>query len=88
MSIFLITFQVDNLDRRQPLIERIKNSGRWARIASTAWCIKSNSFSVNSLRDSLMRGLEDTDRLFVVDISNSNWGSYCLPNAVADWLKS
>lgn len=88
MSIFLITFQVDNLDRQQQLIERIKNSGRWARIASTAWCIKSNSYSASSLRDSLMIGIDANDRLFVVDITNSNWGSCRLPKTVTDWLKS
>lgn len=87
MNIFLIVFQTDSAERHSQVIGSIKSKGAWARITSTSWCVKSDSLSTTSLRDDLSRNLTNDDRLIVVDITNSYWGSYCLPSAVTDWLK-
>lgn len=84
--IYLVTFHTDDLNRRDGIIERIKGRGAWARITPTTWCIKSNSTTASALRNDLSDVLNDADRLFVVDISTSKWGSFCLPKEVTDWL--
>ena len=88
MKIFLIIFQSDEEDIRNQLIERIKGLGSWARISNNAWCIKSDSKNTVDIRDSL-KGLltNNSERLLVLNISDSAWASYYIPKEVTTWLK-
>lgn len=87
MKIFLITFMSSTPERQNDLIENIKRYNTWARITSTTWCIKADITDAGELRDRLSNNMNDSERLFVVDITRSNWGSFCLPRKVTNWLK-
>lgn len=86
MKTYLVLFQISDLERSGRLISRIKNHGAWARLAETAWCVRLEGYSASRLRDSLSQELIQGDRLFVVDISNSAWGSLFVPRVVTNWL--
>ena len=88
MKIFLIIFQSDEEDVRNQLIGRIKGFGSWARRSNTAWCIKSDCKNTVDIRDSL-KGLltNNSERLLVLNISDSAWASCYIPKEVTSWLK-
>ena len=89
MSIFLITFQMSSEARNNEMIKAIKMDGPWARITDTTWCVKAENTTTSEIRDKLNNRvqLNNTEKLFVVNITNSAWASYYLPKEVADWLK-
>lgn len=88
MKILLIIFQSDDEDIRYQLIERIKGFGSWARISNNAWCIKSDCKNTVDVRDSLKDLLtNNSERLLVLNISDSAWASYYIPKEVTTWLK-
>ena len=89
MKIFLIVFELFDRNRINDMIGAIKEYGSWARICSNSWCIKVSDKTAADVRDSLSDRipLQNTDRLLVVNITNSAWASYYLPKDVAEWLK-
>lgn len=86
MKIFLVTFMASE-PLQQTIIDVIKRNSAWARISQTAYCIKRDNMNAAEVRDSISSNLEGEFRLFVVDITNSYWGSYGLPVEVTNWLK-
>lgn len=88
MEIFLITFQTDDEDIRNQLIERIKGFGSWARICDNVWCVRSYSKNTVDIRD-LLKGLltNNSERLIVLNITDSGWASCHIPKEVSTWLK-
>lgn len=89
MNIYLITFQMDTDDRSVTIINYIKEYGLWARITSRTWYIKSDITTTAEIRDNLNSRLplNSTERLMVVNVTNSPWASYYLPKEVAQWIK-
>lgn len=89
MSLFLITFQIEDEERSHSMINNIKEYGLWARITKSTWCIKATDKTTADIRDNLNAkiGLQNTERLMVVNITKSPWASYYLPKEVAEWLK-
>lgn len=86
MRIFLVTFMADE-NLQQSIVNAIKRNGAWAKLNPTSYCINRDNMNAAEIRDSLSSGLQGEFRLFVVDISNSSWGSYGLPVEVTNWLK-
>lgn len=86
MSRLLVTFEVAE-DRRNSLIEQLKGLGSWARITANTWCVLSDDKNTVIIRDALKEAVGDNGRLFVVNITDSAWASYCIPKEVTDWLK-
>lgn len=85
MGMFLVSFFTSEENVRNSLVETIKRQGSWARITPTTWCIRADNITSAQLRDTLSN---NTDvRMFVVDITNSSWASFFLPQDVVDWLK-
>ena len=89
MNIYLITFQMADIERSGLMISSIKSYGVWARITETTWCIKAADKTTAEIRDNLNSkvSLRNSERLMVVNITNTSWASYYLPKEVADWLK-
>lgn len=89
MRTFLITFQIEDSERVTSLITHIKKMGTWARITKTTWCVKVEHKITSEIRDALTSriGLQNEDRLMIVNITDSAWASYNLPKEVAGWLK-
>lgn len=71
----------------QSIVDAIKRNGAWARLNTTSYCINRDNMNAAEIRDNLSSGLQGEFRLFVVDITNSSWGSYGLPVEVTNWLK-
>lgn len=89
MSLYLITFQMDSTERSHTMVNCIKEYGLWARVTLSTWYIKSENTTTAKIRDNLNSKcpLNDSERLMVVDITNSPWASYYLPREVAEWIK-
>lgn len=90
MSVFLISFQYSgDQERGERIVAAIKSYGSWARITPFVWCIRTTDKTTADVRDEINEkcNLQDGDRLFVVNITNSPWASYYVPKSVADWLK-
>jgi hypothetical protein len=87
MKIILISVFIENNEVLDNVIDRIKRFGKWARLNNYLWAIKTETDNVFQIRDTLMALMANPDRLFVVDITKSDWGSYNIPQEVANWLK-
>lgn len=89
MNIYLITFEFTDSNQINNMVGAIKEYGSWARICRNTWCIKVGEKTTAEIRDALSERipLQSTDRLLVVNITNSAWASYYVPKDVADWLK-
>lgn len=85
MRTYLIIFSL-NENRSESIINRIKARWSWARITSTSWCVKTNT-GIYEIRDELSVGTTDSERILIVDISDSSWASRNLPKEVSKWLK-
>lgn len=86
MSRFLVTFEIED-ELRPSLIEQLKRLGSWARITANTWCVMSDDKNTVIIRDALKDAVGENGRLFVVNITDSAWASYCIPKEVTDWLK-
>ena len=86
MSRFLVTFEIED-ELRSSLIEQLKRLCSWARITTNTWCVMSDDKNTVIIRDALKEAVGDNGRLFVVNITDSAWASYCIPKEVTDWLK-
>lgn len=82
MNKFIILFEGQNAD----FVEKVKRLGNWARITSQAYAIVCGRTAVE-IRDEL-RIDDKSNRLLVIDITNSSWASTNLPLAVTNWMKS
>ena len=80
---------MDTDERDMAMINCIKEYGLWARITSRTWYIKSDNTTTAKIRDNLNSKLtlNNTERLMVVNVTNSPWASYYLPKEVAQWIK-
>lgn len=80
-----------NYDLRTPgknyddLIDAIKAYGKWAKICSSCWAIKTDAEDTQ-IRDNLNQYIDTNDILFVCTFDS--WASYNLPEDVANWLKA
>ena len=61
--------------------------GGWARVLSNAYIVRSSNKTAIAIRDNLRINIKDSDRLFVVDIEDSDWASKNLPVEVNKCLK-
>lgn len=89
MNLYLITFHIPSEERRTIIVNLIKEHSSWARITDTTWCIKTEIGKASEIRDQLATrlGIQSDERIMVVNITNSAWGSYNLPKNVSEWLK-
>lgn len=87
MCEILVVFEIENELQRQEFINKIKSLGAWARDLSNAYIVRSSNKTAITIRDNLRINIKDSDRLFVVDIEDSDLASKNLPVGVNKWLK-
>lgn len=87
MCEILVVFEIENELRRKEFVNKLKNLGGWARVLSNAYIVRSSNKTAVAIRNSLQVDIKDSDRLFVVDIEDSDWASKNLPIEVNKWLK-
>ena len=81
---------MSNDERRQQMVNFVKENRQWARITDNVWCVKeSDTTKTADIRDNLNSRLtiQPSERLMVINTTKSAWASYNLPREVADWLK-
>lgn len=89
MKVFIVSFYCGGFpNNEQKIVEKIKSWQLWARITKNTWCVKNDNLTAGTMRDELAKCLTTSDMVFVVEITNSAWGSYCLPSDVVNWLKT
>jgi len=59
----------------------------WAKPLESVWLIRTTSTPAQ-VRDAARNHIDQNDRIFVVDMTNSAWASLNIPDEVAAWLKS
>lgn len=82
---FLINYDLMNPGQNySDLITAIKAYGKWAKISSSCWAIKTEDTAVQ-IRDNLTQYIDSGDVLFVCRFSD--WAAYNFSQKVVDWLK-
>ena len=86
MANCLITYNIlCQSDRKQKLIDSIRQEPGWARINPNTYIVDSSK-SAAQLRDALKSNLTDGDSLFVAELSDTAaWSG--LSSEVSDWIK-
>lgn len=88
MNSFVISYDIikdGNENSVYPaLYDRIRAYGTWAHITDSCWAIKTE-YSAVEVRDTLLRLLRPSDRLFVVQTAHiAAWNNVMCRN---EWLK-
>ena len=87
MCEILVVFEIENELQRKEFVKKIKRLAACNRILSNAYIVRSSNKTAITIRDNLKINIKDSDRLFVVDIEDSDWASKNLPVEVNKWLK-
>lgn len=84
MTIYVITYDLNNEKNYPRLYDRIKSAGSaWCRALDSVWFIQTSATAVQ-LRDYLLPAIDSDDMLFVCEVTaNSAWR---LPTSASDWL--
>lgn len=59
----------------------------WAKPLESVWLIRTTLTAVQ-VRDAAGNYIDQNDRIFAADITNSGWAALNIPNEVVSWLKS
>ena len=89
MCEILVVFEIENELQRQEFINKIKSLGSWgwARVLSNAYIVRSSNKTAIIIRDKIRINIKDSDRLFAVDLEDSEKKKKNLPVEVNKWLK-
>lgn len=94
MKTFLIYLELGPLASillNQQIEPYLRSMGTWAKLSSTLWLIKSSDTAAQ-IRDNLRGFLSNlggtaSDRVIVVNVTNSEWASYNLSTEIVNWMK-
>lgn len=85
MSIFLVTYDLNNETSRPKIVPKIKEvSDEWARLSESSYAIKSSK-STSDVFNLLKPMLDSDDQLYVITLKKPYSGRG--PKAVNDWLE-
>lgn len=87
MNTYIISYDLINPGQNyESLIKKIRSYHSWARLGGSAYIIASDE-DVVTVRDKLLKVLDNNDKLFVGTIkAPAAW--YGLTEEVSDWLKT
>lgn len=87
MNSYLIGYDLDKPGQDyKDLFEAIKALGSWWHCLDSTWIIKSN-LSAETIRNSLMKVMDDNDKLLVARLSGeAAWFGF--DKQCSDWLKT
>jgi hypothetical protein len=85
MKTLLVTYDLNGPGQDyENLYEILKSAPKWAHYLDSSWFIKTKE-GVTEWQKKLTKAMDNNDRLFVVDISNSNYSGW-LPRTTWDWI--
>ena len=65
MTTYIVTFEVNNADRENALVERLQQYDRYCPIHGNCWAVVSDKTAAE-IRDFLDETLDVSDRIFVI----------------------
>lgn len=68
------------------MIEAIKSLGSWAHVHKSFWFVKS-AFSATQARDRLLKAIDASDTIYVVDATNDDAAWFNLDPKVSDFIR-
>ena len=84
MNTFVISYDLPEGSEYQPLIDRIKQYGKWAHITLSTWAIVTED-TATAVRDTLNAFIPENGRLIVVQTAHvAAWNNTMCTN---DWLQ-
>ena len=83
---YVITYDLSNERNYDDLHQLIKEYPDWEYITESTWIIKTYWSAARVLED-LEQALDSDDKLLVI-VTGTDWASWNLPEAVAEWLNS
>lgn len=86
MACYVVTFEVNNVLKRNALKEGLKSYGSYCPIHDNAWAIITPNTAAQ-IRDHLTPFIDPTDRLFVVRSGSEAAWSNAYGEQHSDWLK-
>ncbi len=87
MNTFLVTYTLDNSTESYDAISsRLKRYPNWAKLFARVWIIRT-SRSSKRIRDELSDVIEGKGKIVVINITDSAWATYKIPDNILDWMK-
>lgn len=90
MRTYLISYDLGLPENHSSYIElasRIKSfHPNWARPVKSVWIVKSDK-NARQIRDQIKQGLDQNDKVIIVELKGSSWGTYNISKEVTDWLR-
>ena len=90
MKTYLISYDLglpETYNDYKVLIDYIKTYSFWAKPLQSVWFIKTDK-TVSQVRDELKLRVDSSDKILVMDITDSNWGTYNVSKNVTEWMKN
>lgn len=69
------------------LIAYLKTAPLWARPFDSVWFIKAG-VEAASIRDGIRSRINTNDKVLVIEVNNTNWGTSNVLKEVTDWMKN
>lgn len=91
MKTYLISYDLikpeDDVDYTS-LINYIKSGfNGWAKLMKSTWLVRTNE-DVSTVRTNLRQKMDTNDKLVVIDVSGSNWGTFNVSKTVTQWMQN
>lgn len=90
MNTFLISYDLglpETYDDYKLLIQYIKSYPSWAKPLQSVWLVKTTK-TVAQVRDEIKTKVDSNDKVLVIDVTKTGWGSFNLSKDVTDWMKN
>jgi hypothetical protein len=88
MSTFLVSYDLKTPGQKYgPLIEGIKGIGGYCHVLASTWMVSASYATAQSIYDALRPLIDDSDRLFVNQITRAGSQGW-LDESAWDWFKS
>ncbi len=85
---FIVTFEINNLERRKALKGKIKALFKtYCPIHKNAWAIRSE-LKASEIRDAFKKGLTSKDRLFIIRSGTQAAWTNAYGSTNSEWLKT
>lgn len=90
MYTYIVTFELHNLastSAYSAFFSQLKSYTAWANPHVSVWLVKTDK-SVEQVRNELYVRMYNKDKLLVLDVTRSGWGSFNLSDVVNNWIKN
>jgi CRISPR/Cas system-associated endoribonuclease Cas2 len=83
MSVYLITYDLNQEAKRPPIVKTIKDTFNWARLSESSYAVSTSS-SAKTIYDALSKHIDGNDQIYVIRMTQP-WNGFG-PKDVNNWL--